>query len=64
MKKSLIAACAAAGACWISFGAKELDTGGGILFFALGLILLAGAWSMAAKEMKKEKNAKNTKEEP
>lgn len=61
MKKSLIAACAAAGASFIGFGAKELDTGVGILFFTLGLFLLAGAWYMVSKETKKEKKAK---EEP
>ena len=58
MKKYFRTFCAAWGGCLIGFWARSLDTTIGCLFFTLGIILLVGSWSSAARNAKKDKEDK------
>ena len=55
MKKIWTTAGSCAGACWICYWARSLDTVLGCLCFALGVIVFAGSWISIIKDVKKDK---------
>ena len=55
MKKIWTTAGSCAGAFWMCFWARSLDTVIGCLYFSLGVILFAGAWISVIKDVKKDK---------
>ena len=50
--------CAGIGGAMVGHWAWYLDTTFGCVFFAVGIILLAGSWIVDARNKKKEKEEK------